>query len=129
MKTYSEMANSTAPTSAEMVRTVSFLSPGTRKSTAAVIIGITMRASRICPCSTLTPHRVPDYCDDDHAQHHGQRVVRQLAGLLELQHEAHTVGDLAGAVDARVVDDSAVEVSDDLGKPEDDVVDRPLVEV
>src|SRR5262245_13644958 len=105
-----------------MVLMVSFRSPGTRNSSAAVNIGIAMRARRRCPCSTLSPHRVADDCDDDYTQHHGQSVVRQLAGLLELQHEAHTVGDLAGAVDARVVNDCAVEESDDPCEPEDDVV-------
>src|SRR3990172_9197653 len=123
------MAKSEPVASAEMIRTTSFRSEGTRTSTPAAASGMTMRASSACPCSTLTSDREPHDGDHDYAQDHGQGVVRQLTGLLELEQEPEPARHLGGAVHARVVHHGAVEEGDDLRQAKDQVVDGPLVEV
>src|SRR3972149_2155488 len=123
------MAKSEPVASAATMRTTSFRSEGTRTSTPAAASGMTMRASSACPCSTLTSDREPYDGDDDYPQDHRQGVVRQLAGLLELEQEPERARDLAGAVHTRVVHHGAVEEGDDLRQAKDEVVDDPLVEV
>src|SRR3990172_8738200 len=103
------MTNITAPEATAMTRTTSLRCEGTKTSSSAVRSGITIRARRACPCSTLTSNREADDGDHGDAEDHGQGVVRELAGLRELEQEAEAARDLAGAVDARVVDDGTVD--------------------
>src|SRR5439155_10105969 len=53
----------------------------------------------------------------------------ELAAFQELQLKAGEVAKMSGPVDARVVDDGAVEPGDELAEGQDDAVDHPLVGV
>src|SRR5688572_20944379 len=123
------MTNIARPDATESLRMMSFCSDGTRTSATAVSSGIAMSARRRCPSSTLPLHREADDCQHHYAERHCQGVIGQLAGLRVLEDPSRDARELAGTIDAGVIDHTAIEGGDDASEPEDDVVDRPLVEV
>src|SRR5688572_33325457 len=122
------MTNIARPDATASLRMMSFCSEGTRTRATAVSSGIAMSARRRCPSSTLPLHREADDREHHHAKRHRQGVVGQLAGLRVFEDPSCDARELAGAIDAGVIDDTAVEGRDDASETEDDVVDRPLVE-